>query len=96
MKYILISTKRYDKSYKRLKHSGKLKKQAKDKLETVIDILASGKKLPSQYEDHQLVGELKAYRECHIKGDLLLVYKIQDDKLLLTLVNVGTHSYLGL
>lgn len=67
-----------------------------DTLEDVITTLASGKKLPKEYKDHQLEGELRHYRECHIKGDLLLVYQILKGELLLILVNIGTHSYLGL
>lgn len=94
--YLIIRTKDFEKSYKRIKHSGELKKQAKEKLEKAITILSSGKKLPIEYEDHQLTGELMAYRECHIKGDLLLVYQIQKDQLLLVLVDIGTHSYLGI
>ena len=57
-------------------------------------MLAQGKKLPPEYKDHQLQGELQHYRECHIKGDLLLVYQIRKAELLLVLVEIGTHSYL--
>jgi mRNA interferase YafQ len=92
--YSISRTKDFEKSYKRIKESGKLKLQAKERLEEAIDTLAQGKKLPSAYKDHQLRGELKDYRECHIKGDLLLVYQIRKEELLLVLVDMGTHSYL--
>jgi len=52
--------------------------------------------LPEEFDDHQLTGNLKNYRECHIKGDLLLVYQVQKTELILILVDVGTHSYLNL
>lgn len=94
--YFVVRTKDFEKSYKRIKRSGKLKKQVKEKLEKAITILSLGKKLSDEYQDHQLTGELMAYRECHIKGDLLLVYKIHKNKLLLVLVDIGTHSYLGI
>jgi mRNA interferase YafQ len=94
--YLITRTRDFEKSYKRIKHSGELKKQVKEKLEKAITILSLGKKLPVEYKDHQLTGELMAYRECHIKSDLLLVYQIQKEKLLLILVDIGTHSYLGI
>jgi mRNA interferase YafQ len=92
--YSISRTKDFEKSYKRIKESGKLKLQARKRLEEAIDTLAQGEKLPSAYKDHQLRGELKDYRECHIKGDLLLVYQIRKEELLLVLVDMGTHSYL--
>jgi mRNA interferase YafQ len=56
-------------------------------------LLAHGKKLPTEYKDHQLRGELEQYRECHIKGNLLLIYQLR--KMELLLVDIGTHSYFG-
>jgi mRNA interferase YafQ len=93
--YLISRTKGFEKSYKKIKKSGRLKRQAKESLTEAIDTLAEGKKLPAEYKDHQLRGELEQYRECHIKGDLLLVYQIRKKELLLILVDIGTHSYLG-
>lgn len=91
--YGIQSTKTYRKSYKRaLRH----KNFDTVLLDEVIDKLAHGKKLENKYRDHQLTGELQDCRECHIKGDLLLVYRIRKNELLLVLVDIGTHSYLGL
>lgn len=59
-----------------------------------LDILVSGKKIPENYKDHQLKGELKEYRECHIRGDVLIVYKKEGKLLIITLINIGSHSYL--
>lgn len=93
--YLISRTRDFERSYKRLKASGKLKAKAKADLVEAIDILAVGGRLSSEYRDHQLSGELKRYRECHIKGDVLLVYQIRKEESLLVLVDIGTHSYLG-
>ncbi|MGB7958115.1 MAG: type II toxin-antitoxin system YafQ family toxin [Minisyncoccia bacterium] len=93
--YLIVRTKDFEKSYKKVKDSGTLKRQTIKNLTEAIEMLAQGKKLPAKYKDHQLRGELEQYRECHIKGDLLLVYQIRKKELLLVLVDIGTHSYLG-
>ena len=61
-------------------------------LDDVIDKLSNGKKLDRKYKDHELTGDYKGFRECHIKPDWLLIYLIEDDILTLTLVNTGSHS----
>lgn len=94
--YQIVRTKDFEKSYKKIQRSGTLKAKTKANLSEVVTLLALGKTLPAEYEDHQLGGELKAYRECHIKGDLLLVYQKNKSELVLILVDIGTHSYLGL
>lgn len=63
----------------------------------VLDIvtkLANGENLEEKYKDHLLIGNFKGCRECHVKPDLLLVYKINENVLELTLVEVGSHSQL--
>ena len=57
-----------------------------------IELLAKGERLPPKYKDHQLKGNLSAFRECHIKGDWLLVYRILEDTLILSLHSTGTHN----
>lgn len=63
-----------------------------DKLQKVVMILASGETLPDEYRDHPLRGNYSGYRECHIEPDWLLVYKITENVLVLTLYRTGTHS----
>lgn len=58
----------------------------------LIRILGNGKKLPPKYQDHALKKDYTGHRECHITGDWLLIYKIFEDKLILELVDTGTHS----
>lgn len=63
-----------------------------EKLQKVVTILASGETLPDEYRDHSLRGNYIGYRECHIEPDWLLVYKISENVLVLTLYRTGTHS----
>lgn len=63
-----------------------------NKLQKVVMILASGETLPEDYRDHPLRGNYSGYRECHIEPDWLLVYKITENVLVLTLYRTGTHS----
>lgn len=61
-------------------------------LEKVIEIIASGEKLPPKYKDHSLNGSYKGTRECHITSDWLLIYEISNNELILYLTRTGTHS----
>lgn len=84
-----------------LKYSSHFKKDLKhyknDKkilleLEAFLDILIEGKTIPDKYQQHQLIGEFKDCFECHIKPDVLLVYKIEKEELIILLLRVGSHS----
>ena len=72
------------------------KKQNKDieKLFEVVELLANGEKLDFKYKDHDLSGNYKGTRECHIEPDWLLVYEYQNDVLVLMLYRLGSHSEL--
>jgi mRNA interferase YafQ len=61
-----------------------------DRIEGVVDLLASDIKLPPEMWDHNLKGKWSEYRECHIKPDRLLIYKKVDNELIL--VRTGSHS----
>lgn len=63
-----------------------------DLLETVVELLATGRALPEKYKDHVLSGEYGGFRECHITPDWLLVYQIRENELILLLSRTGTHS----
>ena len=80
----------YSKDYK--KAVKKLDKQSLQMLTKVIDRLANDEILEEKFKDHQLKGSLKAFRECHIKPNLLLVYKKMEQILRLNVVRVGSHS----
>ena len=85
-RYELYYSKDYKKSVK------KLDKQSLQMLTVVIDRLANDEILEPKFKDHQLKGKLEGFRECHIKPNLLLVYKITKDEL--HLVRLGSHSEL--
>ena len=61
-------------------------------LENVLNILCTEQPLPSKYKDHQLSGNYEGHRDCHISPDWLLIYKIEQSILTLTLTRTGTHS----
>lgn len=63
-----------------------------NEINDVISTLLEGKTLDLKYKDHSLQGDYKGYRDCHLRGDLLLIYKISNDEL--RLVRIGTHTML--
>jgi len=62
-------------------------------LPDVVSMLAEDRPLPGKHRDHGLGGNWKHHRECHLKPDLLLIYKRPDDETL-RLVRMGSHSEL--
>ncbi len=85
----VFPSKQYKKSLKRVLKSGKVKIK---EIDTVVDFLLSEGILPAKYRDHSLAGEYIGYRECHIKPDLLLIYKKDKNILFLILKDIGSHS----
>lgn len=61
-------------------------------LDDIITALAMGEALPEKNKDHALTGNWTGHRECHILPDWLLIYRIEEDVLVLTLTRTGTHS----
>ena len=59
-------------------------------LEQVVALLAMGEPLPDKNRDHDLSGDWVGHRECHILSDWLLVYRIENDVLVLTLARTAT------
>lgn len=86
--YIVKWSSKFKKAYKLAKKRG----LDINLLEDIIDKLRHGIPLERKYKDHELKGEYKGFRECHIQPDWLLVYLVEDDVLILTLVDTGTHS----
>ena len=85
---LVRSSSQFRKSLKRILKSGRFDR---DEIQNVVEKIAN-EKLDSKYEDHQLSGDMKDLRECHIRSDLLLIYKIEGNNLVLVLVNIGSHS----
>ena len=90
MKYEIKFTSQFKKDLKLAKRQNK----DTDKLFYAIEKLAKGEPLEAVYRDHDLIGNYKGCRECHIEPDWLLIYEIVDDVLVLMLYRVGTHSEL--
>ena len=88
MKYTAKPTKKFKKDLKTVQKRG----YSIDLLTDVIIKLASGEQLEAKYNDHELQGEYKGCRECHIAPDWLLVYKIGENTSYLYLARTGTHS----
>lgn len=91
-KYQVVYSLKFKKSLR------KIIKQGKDinKLEQVVEKLANKEKLSLKYKNHKLIND-KTYQncnECHIEPDWLLIYKYQDDELILLLFATGSHSEL--
>ena len=61
-------------------------------LDDVIRALSPGETFPEKNKDHGLSGKWSGHRECHILPDWLLIYRIEDNVLVLTLSRTGTHS----
>ena len=91
-KYRIRITKKFDKDYKKIVKQGK----NVDKLIDVIIKLSQGEQLESKYRIHRLNddGEYKDCHDLHIEPDWILIYKYEDDKLILTLSRTGSHSSL--
>ena len=88
--YIILSSARYKRTRKLAKKQG----LDMDLLDWGIDQLAKDILLPANWKDHQLRGNLKRYRECHIggAGDWLLVYEKRETDMILYLYGTGTHT----
>ena len=61
-------------------------------LEEVVNKIADGRELEPKYKDHELSGDFKGLRECHITPDWLLIYQVIEDEVILYLFRTGTHS----
>jgi mRNA interferase YafQ len=86
-------TGRFKRDYRR-ERSGVLGKKLDALLMEVVDLLAADKPLPRRNVDHQLAGEWKDHRDCHIRPDLVLIYRLTDPEVL-ELVRLGSHSEIG-
>ncbi|TXJ42768.1 type II toxin-antitoxin system YafQ family toxin [Brachyspira aalborgi] len=88
MKCEIETSKKFKKQFKKLSS-----KNANLVLE-IIEKLLNGEVLEQKYNDYKLKGNYKDFRECHIKPDLLLIYKKKDEVLILTCIDLGSHSEL--
>ena len=95
MTYGIEQSSKFKKSYKLAQARG----WDVSALDHVIVMLASGIRLPAECRDHKLKGEFSRYRECHINGansDWVLIYRKDENRLILHLLATGTHRELHL
>lgn len=82
----------FKRDFKREKLSGK-HKNFDGIISDVLELLLDDIPLPERYNDHELIGDWQGYRECHIKPDLLLIYRKPAPEIL-RLARLGSHSEL--
>lgn len=87
-------TTKFKRDYKR-ELKGKYKKYLTESFEKFLEILANDLPIPPRYSDHSLTGNWKDFRDCHLKPDLVLIYKKTEENSLI-LVRLGSHSELAI
>lgn len=87
-------TVQFKRDYKREKKSGHYQKLDSELL-SIVKLLAADKSLPANKHDHALTGNWVDHRDCHIKPDLILIYR-KPEIHTLVLVRLGSHNKLGL
>ena len=87
-------TARFKKDYKR-ETKGLHRRTLDADLMAAVSLLAADSPLPQKFRDHPLAGEWKDHRDCHIRPDLVMIYRIPDADTL-ELVRLGSHSELSL
>ena len=86
-------TTQFKKDFKRIRHDAVLKSEVLD----VASRLAADVLLPDKYCDHALHNNWEWARDCHIRPDVVLIYRKYEDVLsILRLERLGSHSELGL
>lgn len=85
-------TTRFKKDYKR-EAKGPHRATLDADLLAIVSLLAADASLPEKFHDHPLTGNYTNHRECHLRPDLLLIYK-KPDAQTLRLVRLGSHSEL--
>lgn len=87
-KYRYAATKQFEKDVKLCVRQGK----SIALLKNVITLLLEDGRLPSEYHSHKLTGRLEGLWECHIQSDWLLLWKQNNDELIMVMTRTGTHS----
>jgi mRNA interferase YafQ len=90
----LERTKNFKPDYKR-EARGRHRKTLDESFIVVLKLLLKNKPLDEKYKDHALTGDWSDHRDCHIKPDLVLIYR-KPVKNILQLVRIGSHSELGI
>ena len=81
----------FKRAKKRIEKGGRYRKAMKERFVPALIKLVNDIPLDYSYHDHELTGDMKGYRDCHITFDLVLVYKYEGDDVLV-LEDLGSHS----
>jgi mRNA interferase YafQ len=73
---------------------GQRRKALQTDFVSIVATLATDRPLEARYRDHALTGDWKDHRDCHVRPDLVLIYRKPDD-VTLQLVRLGSHAELG-
>ena len=87
-------TGQFKRDFKR-ESKGKHRKTLTEDLLGILELLIADVELPAKYFDHSMIGNWNDHRNCHIKPDLVLLYRLPNNETL-QLVRIGTHSELGI
>jgi len=87
-------TGRFRRDYKR-EAKGQLGQTLRTEFVAVVQALADDRPLDARHRDHALTGEWKDHRDCHVRPDLVLIYR-KIGTAVLQLVRIGSHAELGL
>ena len=88
MKELRFST-QYKKDAKRYRHQS----QKMEKVISILQMLRDEKEIPAEYNPHKLTGDYKNCMECHVEGDLLLIW-IDEENNQIGVLRLGSHSEL--
>lgn len=85
-------TRTFLKDWERLSRSGRF--DMKRLKEAMLLLIANDAPLPPEWRDHALVGNWAGYRECHVGGDVLLMYRLEESSVsnMIVFVRAGTHA----
>jgi mRNA interferase YafQ len=86
MIFFPVYTRQFERDIKRIKKRGK----NLEKIKIIIQTLLQGQQLDPLHKDHKLIGDYKGRRECHIESDWLLIYKIEEDRIIFE--RTGRHT----
>ena len=86
MSLVPVYTKQFEKDLKRCQRRNK----KMEKFKLVAETLIAGDELDSIHRDHKLIGNFVGRRECHLESDWLLIYKLEEDRIIFE--RMGTHS----
>ena len=86
MRLVPVYTKQFEKDLKRSQRRNK----RMEKFKLVAETLIAGDELDSIHRDHKLIGNFVGRRECHLESDWLLIYKLEEDKIIFE--RMGSHA----